>query len=140
MARTARAAWRGTLQEGDGTMAFGSFEGPFTYKSRFEEGPGTNPEELVGAALAGCFTMQLAGALGRGGTPAESVETEAKVHLRRDDSGARIARIDLVTTGRVPGIDEADFKEAAQQAKEGCIVSRALGGVEEITVDATLAS
>lgn len=142
MARTARAAWRGTLKDGDGTMALGSgaFEGPYSFQSRFEEGQGTNPEELIGAALAGCFSMALGGALERQGNPAESIETEAKVHLRRDDSGARIARIDLVTRGRVAGVDEEAFKAAAEETKQTCIVARALGAVEEITVEATLES
>ncbi len=142
MARKARAAWRGTLKDGDGTMALGSgaFEGPYSYASRFEEGAGTNPEELVGAALAGCFSMALGGALERHGNPAESIETEARVHLRRDDSGARIARIDLVTRGRVPGVEEAAFKEAAEESGSTCIVARALAGVGEMTLDATLES
>ncbi len=138
---TATAEWRGTLQEGDGTMALGSgaWEGPFTFRTRFEGEVGANPEELIGAALAGCFSMQLGHALAEAGTPAESISSEAKVHLRGGDQGRSITRIDLVTRGRVPGLDdEAGFRETAEGAKSGCIVSRALAGVPEITLDATL--
>ena len=138
--RKAHAQWRGNLAEGDGTMALGSgaFDGPFTSKSRFEEGSGTNPEELIGAAHAGCFTMQLSHILSEEGHVPDEVRTEASVHLRRDDSGPRIARIDLRTTGRVPGIDQDTFASFAEKAKDGCIVSRALAGVDEMTVEATL--
>ncbi len=140
--RTANATWSGTLQEGDGTMSLGSgaYEGSYTFKSRFEEGSGTNPEELIGAAHAGCFTMQLSNMLAQDGHPVDSVETTASVHLRRTDAGAEIARIDLKARGRVPGIDQATFERKAAEAKEGCIVSRALAGVGEINVEATLES
>ena len=140
--RNASAEWKGTLKEGDGRMAFGSgaWEGRYTFTSRFEEGEGTNPEELIGAAEAGCFTMQLSSALAQAGHPVDSVQTQAKVHLRNVDGQPTISQIELVTRGRVPGIDEATFKEAAETAKQGCIISRALGGVGEITVDATLES
>jgi osmotically inducible protein OsmC len=142
MARTATAEWRGNLQEGEGKLALGSgsFEGPYTYKSRFEEGAGTNPEELVGAAEAGCFTMALALGLTENGTPAESLNTEAKVSLRNIDGVPTIDSIALTTRGRVEGVDDAKFKELAAQMREQCIVSRALGGVREITVDAALES
>lgn len=120
------------------SLGSGAFEGPFGFQSRFEEGSGTNPEELIGAAHAGCFSMQLGAVLERRGTPAEMIETDARVHLRRDDTGNRIARIDLIVRGRVPGVDEATFKEVAQEAKDGCIVTRALAGVDEVTLDATL--
>jgi osmotically inducible protein OsmC len=138
--RNATARWNGTLQEGSGTMALGSgaFEGAYTYKSRFEDGAGTNPEELIGAAHAGCFSMQLGAVLAQAGTPAESINTEARVHLRQQDGLPTITQIDLVTRGRVPGIDDATFKDAAASAKEGCLVSRALAGVGEITLDASL--
>ena len=138
--RTATARWEGPLQGGKGAMRLGTgaFDGAYSFSTRFEEEPGTNPEELIGAAHAGCFSMQVGAVLERRGNPAESIETEARVHLRRDDTGNRIARIDLITRGRVPGIDEATFKEVAQEAKEGCIVTRALGGVEEMTLEATL--
>jgi lipoyl-dependent peroxiredoxin len=138
--RNARARWNGTLQEGSGIMALGSgaFEGPFTFKSRFEDGPGTNPEELIAAAHAGCFSMAFGNILSEAGTPPESIETEARVHLRQEGGLPTITRIDLVTRGRVPGADEAGFRDAANAAKEGCPVSRALGGVGEITLEATL--
>lgn len=140
--RNASAQWRGNLQEGDGTMALGSgtWEGPFTYKSRFEDGPGTNPEELIGAAHAGCFTMQLSSALSQAGHVPESVQTEAKVHLRQIDGNPTISQIDLVTRANVPGLDDATFQETANVAKEGCIISRALAGVGNITLDAQLES
>jgi lipoyl-dependent peroxiredoxin len=140
--RKASAQWRGNLKEGDGTMALGSgaWEGPYTFKSRFEEGQGTNPEELIGAALAGCFTMQVSHALAEAGTTPESVQTEASVQIRNIDGLPTISEINLVTRGRVPGLDEAAFQEAANVAKEGCIISRSLAGVGNITVDATLES
>jgi osmotically inducible protein OsmC len=138
--RNASAQWQGTLMEGDGTMALGSgaWEGRFTFKSRFEEGEGTNPEELIGAAEAGCFTMQLAHDLSEAGHTVESVQTQAKVQIRNVDGKPTVAKIDLITRGRVPGLDEATFKEAAEATKDACIISRALRGVDEITVDAAL--
>jgi lipoyl-dependent peroxiredoxin len=140
--RNATAQWQGTLRDGSGTMALGSgaFDGPYSYKSRFEDGTGTNPEELIGAAHAGCFSMALGSILEQAGTPAESIETQARVHLRQQDAGPTIAQIDLVTRGRVAGIDDAAFKDAAGQAKQACAVSRALAGVGEITLDAALAT
>ncbi len=137
-ARKANARWEGTLREGDGTMEFGSgaFSGRFSYQSRFEEGTGTNPEELIAAAHAGCFSMQFSANLENAGHTPESVETEATVHL---GAGA-ITRIDLVSRARVPGIDDAAFQETAQAAKAGCPVSKALAAVPEITLDATLES
>jgi lipoyl-dependent peroxiredoxin len=137
--RTATAQWNGTLKEGNGTMAGGSggFEMPFTFKSRFE-GEGANPEELIGAALAGCFSMQVSASLAEAGTPVDSVRTEAKVQLRAGDEGPRIDSIALTTRGKVPDLDDAAFKQAAEEAKNGCIISRALAGVNEITVDAAL--
>jgi osmotically inducible protein OsmC len=140
--RNATARWSGTLQEGNGTMSLGSgaFTGPYTFKSRFEEGEGTNPEELIGAAEAGCFSMWLGNVLAESGTPAESIDTQARVHLRQQDGMPTITRIDLVTRGRVPGIDEARFQDAAREAKENCVISRALAGVAEFTLEATLES
>jgi lipoyl-dependent peroxiredoxin len=140
--RNATAQWRGTLQEGGGSMALGSgaFEGPFTFKSRFEDGAGTNPEELVAAAHAGCFSMALGLVLTEAGTPPDSIETAAKVHLRQEGGLPTITQIDLATRGRVPGVDAAAFQDAAEKAKEGCVVSRALGGVGTITLEATLES
>ena len=140
MARTATAQWKGDLQSGEGKLALGSgsFEGPYTFKSRFEEGAGTNPEEMIGAAEAGCFTMALSLALTENGTPPESIDTEAKVNLRNLDGTPTIDSIALTTRARIDGVDDATFKEMAAQAKEQCIVSRALAGVNEITVDAAL--
>jgi len=139
--RTATAQWDGSLRDGSGKMrmASGSYEGPFSFQSRFKEGEGTNPEELIGAAHAGCFSMQLSGELaGRGATP-ESVQTEARVEVSKVEGGFAISKIDLTTQVRAAGIDEAKFQEAAQAAKRNCPVSQALTGVE-ISVDATLAS
>jgi osmotically inducible protein OsmC len=116
----------------------GAFEGPFTFVSRFETGPGTNPEELIGAAHAGCFSMALSAALERAGHTVTSVTTNAKVHLGATEAGPTITRIELETEGVVPGIDQAKFEEFAAGAKKGCVVSRALAGVSEVTVKATL--
>jgi osmotically inducible protein OsmC len=140
--RNASAQWQGNLMEGDGKMALGSgaWEGPFTFKSRFEEGQGTNPEELIGAAEAGCFTMQLAHNLSEAGHVPESVETQAKVHIRNIDGNPTISQIDIVTRARVQGVDEATFQEMAKATKDACIISRALAGVGSITVEATLES
>ena len=142
MARLASAEWRGNLQEGEGTMALGSgaWEGPFTFKSRFEEGAGSNPEELIGAAEAGCFTMQLAATLAEAGHKPDSISTEAKVHIRQVDGNPTITQIDLITRGKVPGVDAATFQKTAEATREVCIISRALAGVGNITVDAKLES
>ena len=140
-ARTANARWEGGLRDGKGNMRLGggAFEGQYSFSSRFEEGVGTNPEELIAAAHAGCFSMAFSGGLERAGFTPNSVETEAKVHLSPADGGGfRISRIDLVTNADVPGIEEDAFQQAAQAAKEGCPVSKALAAVE-ITVNATLA-
>jgi len=139
--RTANARWNGSLQEGDGTMrmASGAYEGPYSFQSRFEEGDGTNPEELIAAAHAGCFSMALSGELGRQGHEVESVETEARVHLEKVEGGFAIKRIELRTRASVPGIDNDDFQKSAQAAKEGCPVSQALAAVDSIEVDAQLA-
>lgn len=139
--RTAQAKWQGSLTEGKGTMALGSkaYEGPYSFRSRFEEGPGTNPEELIGAAHAGCFSMALAGVLARGGHPPEQIQTSARVHLEKQTEGFRITRIELRTEAKVPGIDPQRFREQAEAAKNGCPVSQALAGVE-IRLEATLVS
>jgi osmotically inducible protein OsmC len=136
-ARKSNAVWEGSLKEGKGTMALGggAFSGPYTYRSRFEEGPGTNPEELIAAAHAGCYSMALSGAIDETGHTAESVATEATVHI----GAGGISRIALATRARVPGIDEAAFRAAAEDAKVNCPVSKALSAVE-ITLDATLES
>jgi osmotically inducible protein OsmC len=139
--RDGTAEWRGDLRSGSGTMsvASGLFDGNYSFASRFEDGPGTNPEELIGAAHAGCFSMALSNILSEAGHPPESVKTTAKVHLRNVDGQPTIARIDLVTEGQVPGIDQQQFDQYAAQAKDGCPVSRALTGVDEMTLDAKLA-
>ena len=138
--RTATARWEGGLQQGKGTVRLGSgaFEGQFSFSSRFEEGAGTNPEELIGAAHAGCFSMALSAGLDRAGHAPNSVDTTARVHLERADSGFRIPRIDLTTTADVPGIDADAFQEQAETAKANCPVSRALADVD-IRLDARLA-
>ena len=140
--RNASATWSGDLKGGTGSMALGSgaWEGPFTYKSRFEDGQGTNPEELIGAALAGCFTMQVSAALSQDGHVPDSVKTEAAVSIRVIDGNPTISQIDLVTRAKIPGLDDATFQAAASTAKEGCIISRALAGVGNITLDAKLES
>src|SRR5206468_646652 len=136
--RKAEARWEGDLPSGKGTMRFGggAFEGQYSFSSRFEEGAGTNPEELIAAAHAGCFSMALSAGLEKAGYNPNSVETEAKVHLSPADGGFKISRIDLVSTADVPGISKDAFQQAAQGAKEGCPVSKALAAVE-ITLDAT---
>ena len=120
-------------------MASGAYEGPYTYMSRFEEGQGTNPEELIAAAHAGCFSMALSGALVRAGFTPRSIRTTARVHIENTGSGFSITRIDLETEGDVPGIDAAAFQQQAEGAKQNCPVSRALGGVPDISVAAKLA-
>jgi lipoyl-dependent peroxiredoxin len=140
--RNASATWRGNLKEGEGTMALGSgvWEGPFSFKTRFEDGNGTNPEELIGAAEAACFSMQLAATLSEGGHVPDSVETQAKVQIRNVDGNPTIAQIDLVTNAKVPGLDDETFQQTAQATREQCIISRALAGVGNITVEAKLES
>jgi osmotically inducible protein OsmC len=131
-ARTANAVWEGNLQDGKGKMKLGSgaFEGAYSFSSRFEEGKGTNPEELIGAAHAGCFSMALSAGLGRAGYSPKRVQTEAKVHLVKAEAGFKISKIELQTEAEVPGIDEKTFQEQAEAAKGGCPVSQALAGVE----------
>jgi osmotically inducible protein OsmC len=138
--RTADANWNGTLTEGSGTMEFGggAFSGAYSAKSRFEEGEGTNPEELIAAAHAGCFSMALSLGLEQAGHPSESVQTTADVHLTPADGGFEISRIDLRTRARVPGIDADEFQRVAEATKQGCPVSKALAAVPQINVDASL--
>lgn len=138
--RDGTAEWRGDLRGGSGTVnvASGLFDGKYSFSTRFEDEPGTNPEELMAAAHAGCFSMALSNMLSEAGHVPESVSTTAKVHLRMVDGIPTITRIDLLTEGRVPGIDQQQFSEYAQRAKEGCPVSRALAGVQEMTLDAKL--
>jgi lipoyl-dependent peroxiredoxin len=140
MAAKGRAEWRGDLKGGAGTFTAGdSISGDYSYKSRFEDGPGANPEQLIGAAHAACFSMALSAGLAEAGTPPTSVKTEAVVTLRMVDGAPTIAKIELTTVGEVPGIDEAGFQAQAAAAKAGCPVSRALASVPEITLDASLA-
>ena len=133
------AEWKGDLKGGAGTFTAGdSISGDFSFKSRFEDGPGANPEQLIAAAHASCFSMALSAGLADAGTPVNSVKTDATVTLRFVDGAPTITAIALTTVGDVPGIDEAAFKAAAEGAKAGCPVSRALAGVPEITLDASL--
>jgi osmotically inducible protein OsmC len=127
--RTSAAEWKGTLKEGAGTMKLGSgaYEGPYTYASRFESGPGTNPEELIGAAHAGCYSMFLAAVLTGAGFKPTRVATSARVHL---GEGPTITLIELTTEAEVPGLSEADLQQHAEAAKKGCPVSKALAGPE----------
>ena len=130
--RKAEAVWEGTLKEGKGKMKFGSgaFEGAYSFDSRFGDGAGTNPEELIGAAHAGCFSMALSLFLELAGFRAERIQTIAKVHIDKVGEGFRITVIDLETEAKVPGIDEMKFLEQAEATKKGCPVSQALTGVE----------
>ena len=127
--RQASAKWQGTLKEGNGIMKFGVYEGPFSFVSRFEEGEGTNPEELVGAAYAGCYSMFLSALISGENLTPTSVETTASVHLG-DDDGPKITSIDLVCEAVVPGLDEEKFAELAQTSKEKCPISRLYAGTE----------
>jgi len=140
MPAKASAQWKGDLKTGAGTFSAGdTITGGYTFKSRFEDGPGANPEQLIGAALAACFTMSVSNMLAQADTPADSVTTNATVTLRPVDGVPTITTIELVTVGEVPGIDEATFVKHAEAAKVGCIISRALAGVGEITLEASLA-
>lgn len=137
--RNAEAMWEGNLQKGNGTMKLGSgaFEGAFSFASRFEEGTGTNPEELVGAAHAGCFSMFLSALLSDAGYVPNRVHTTATVHLEQVEGAPWITKIHLGCEADVPGVDERTFQEKIAESKTGCPVSKALGGVE-ISVDAKL--
>ncbi|HYN96344.1 MAG TPA: OsmC family protein [Pilimelia sp.] len=139
--RTASARWQGSLTEGSGTVRTGKggLQGSYSFKSRFEEGEGTNPEELIGAAHAGCFSMAFNKALGDAGYSANSVETVASVKLEKTDAGFSVTGIHLDTTGDVAGIDDAEFQKLAETAKENCPISRLLAPGAAITLTATLA-
>ena len=138
--RSATANWNGSLKEGSGSVALGAgaIEAPISFASRFEEGEGTNPDQLLAGGLAGCFTMALSHILSEAGTPPDSLDTKADVTLRQSDEGLAITRIDVTVRGRVPGVDQDGFAEHAQAAKAGCAVSKALAAVDEITLDAEL--
>jgi osmotically inducible protein OsmC len=141
--RSAQAGWDGNFTDGSGTMNFGggAFSGSYSAASRFEEGEGTNPEELIAAAHAGCFSMALALGLEQAGHEPESVETTADVHLDPAEGGGfEISRIDLHSRARVPGIDADEFQRIAEETKQGCPVSKALAAVGEINLDAELES
>jgi osmotically inducible protein OsmC len=137
--RTAKAEWCGDLLAGNGKMEFGSgaFEGAYSFKSRFEDGTGTNPEELIAAAHAGCYSMALSAVLSEAGFKPNSVKTTAEVTVVKSGDGFAITKSALTTQADIPGIDEAVFQEKANAAKSGCPVSKALAGVE-ITLDAKL--
>jgi osmotically inducible protein OsmC len=138
--RTADARWEGNLTEGSGTVKTGKggLSGNYSFKSRFEEGEGTNPEELIAAAHAGCFSMAFSKGLADAGFTPTSVETTAKVHLDKVEGGFGVTRIDLVTTGDVPGVDPDTFQKIAEGAKENCPISKLLSPGAQITLDATL--
>jgi len=137
--RTADAEWKGSLREGQGWMRLGSgaFQGSYSFASRFEQGAGTNPEELIGAAHAGCFSMALAAGLSQAGYDPQRIHTTARVTIEQTGEGFAITKSELQTEAEVPGIDEAAFHQFAEQAKEGCPVSKALAGAQ-ITLSAAL--
>jgi|SRR5262245_16049085 len=137
--RSADAVWEGELKSGRGKMrlASGAYEGQYSFSSRFENGTGTNPEELIAAAHAGCFSMAFSNGLAQAGHVPTRVETTAKVHLEKGPDGFGIPRIDLVTQAVVPGIDEAKFRELAETAKKNCPVSKLLAAAQ-ISLDAKL--
>jgi len=137
--RKATAEWNGSLMDGAGKIALGSglFEGAFSFATRMGDEPGTNPEELLGASLAGCYAMALNATLEKQGKPARSVKAEAKVFLGKDDAGFKINRIDLEANAEVDGIEDSDFQSIAEEVKKGCPISRALAAVP-INLTATL--
>ncbi|WP_250031798.1 OsmC family protein [Paractinoplanes maris] len=139
--RTATARWQGNLTEGSGTIKTGKggIQGNYSFKSRFEEGEGTNPEELIGAAHAGCYSMAFSKALSDAGFTPTSVDTVAKVHMDKTDAGFSVTRIDLETQGDVPGVDDGTFQKIAEDAKANCPISRLLSPGAEITLSAKLA-
>lgn len=139
--RTAKAEWNGSLKEGTGTVALGSglFEGKFSFATRMGDEPGTNPEELLGASLAGCYAMALNAALEKEGKPAKNVRSEAKVFLGKDEGGFKINRIDLFVTVTAENLNDQEFQQIAEATKQGCPISKALAAVD-ITLDARLES
>jgi osmotically inducible protein OsmC len=139
--RTATARWEGTLTEGAGTMRTGGggLEANYSFKSRFEDGEGSNPEELIGAAHSGCFSMALSKALTDAGFPPTAISTTALVHLDKTDAGMTVTRIDLDAVGEVPNIEAAEFNKIAESAKDNCPISRLLSPGADITLSARLA-
>ena len=138
--RTADARWAGDLKTGQGNLKLqsGAFDGPYSFQSRFADGKATNPEELLAAAHAGCFTMALSAQLTQAGHPPTSLHTTAKVRLDQVPGGFQIGRIDLVLEGDVPGVDDATFQKLAAEAKANCPLSKALAAVPEVQLTATL--
>ena len=135
------AEWNGDLKGGKGQFRAGDdITGQYSFKSRFEDGPGANPEQLIAAAHAACYSMAFSNMLAEAGHTPDSIKADATVTLKMVDDAPTITKIDLVVAGRVPGLDDAEFQRVAEEAKEGCPVSRALAGVGEITLDATLES
>ncbi|CAG5084669.1 OsmC family peroxiredoxin [Parvicella tangerina] len=140
-ARKAKATWSGTLKEGNGKMKFNNYDGPFTFASRFEDGEGTNPEELVGAAHAGCYSMFLSALLSAEELSPKSIETNATVTLEKDDIGPNITAINLNCTVTCEGLTQEKFEELASAAKDKCPISRLYaGGTATIHLDAKLTS
>lgn len=137
-ARKAKATWLGDLKTGNGQMSFGGrFEQPFSFSTRFENGNGSNPEELIGGALAGCFSMALSAGLGKAGFTPKRIQSEADVYIELVGEGFKITKIDLRTTAEIPGIESAKFLEIAEATKKGCPVSQALSSTP-INLTATL--
>ena len=136
----ASAAWEGKLKDGKGNFraASGAFSGPFTFATRFEGKQGTNPEELIAAAHAACFSMALSAGLEKAGKPVTRVETTAAATLETVNGAPTITKMALTVRGNVPGLDQAGFQKAADEAKRGCPVSKALAGIPQITLDARL--
>jgi osmotically inducible protein OsmC len=128
--RTAKSQWNGTLKDGKGTMNFSNYSGPFTFKSRFEEGSGTNPEELVGAAHSGCYSMFLAALISGEGLNPESVETTAKVHLGSDETGPVVTTIELDCQVKCDGLSQEKFEELSLAAKQKCPISRLVASAD----------
>jgi len=139
--RRATAEWKGSLKEGEGKIALGSgaFEGSFSFNTRMGDEPGTNPEELIAGALAGCYAMALNATLEKKGTPARNVNVETKVHFGKYDAGFKISRIDLSAEASVEGIDDEAFQQIAKEVKQTCPVSKALAAID-ITLEARLSN
>lgn len=138
--RSSQAEWKGDLQSGAGTLTVGNkaYVGDYSFKSRFEEGAGTNPEELIAAAHAACYSMQLSAMLAKDGHTPTSVDTQARVSMDQVDGAPTITKITLTTKGSVPGLSADQFTDYADKAKAACLVTRALAGVETVELSAEL--
>ena len=138
--RSGKAVWKGDLEGGEGQLRVGDgvFDGAYSFKSRFEEGEGTNPEELIAAAHAACFAMAFSGLLASNGHTPESIEASARIVLKEVDGAPTLARIELFAEGDVPGIDADEYERLAEEAKQDCPVSRALASVPEIRLEVSL--